>query len=414
MSIQESRIELKGSKSDLRNANALPLVALLGLSWLMLSEVVRQNNLQGPITVALAVLFSTLLPLVFLRRHSWYQLDRTESWICRLLICFLVWVVFRLFTGDSGLSRNGVQNVSVYAVFIVVLLSVTTSRKSIATAQLISMTRNFAAIGSLPFFALAAVTDGLNGRFIGTGSITAVAAVGLIMSVVMPRTFWVRIAILAFFVVIFASLSRTYIVYAIFCLTLPPVRLATLGSFLRRWFARATAASVAAVVLMTQYAPLRDRFLVNDGATIAGLSIGTSGRSNIWETIISQMDDWSLTVGHGAGQAEVLVEKIFIVITQPHNDYLRLLYDFGLIGLLLWVVPLVSALIFTFRMSSKMRHSHDFALFLATFLLLGLVTISGLLDNMIIYVFVMAPVAVFLGASLHKAANIKSEKCPVK
>ncbi|WP_166671222.1 O-antigen ligase family protein [Cryobacterium psychrophilum] len=381
------------------------MVAIVGLSWLMLSEVVRDNNLQGPLTVGLAALVSVFLPLVFARRHSWRQLGSMQTWISCLFGFFLVWVIFRLVTGDSGLSRNGIQNVSVYAVFVVVLLAVTTSAKSINTSQLISTTRNLAAIGSLPFFALAAVTDGLSGRFIGTGSITAIAAIGLIMSVVVPRTLWTRLFILAFFLVIFASLSRTYIVYAIFCLTLPPLRLSALGSFLRRWFARAAAAAVAAIVLMTQYAPLRDRFLVNDGATIAGLSVGTSGRINIWAAVSSHMDDWSLTFGHGAGQAEVLVERIFVVITQPHNDYLRLLYDFGLIGLLLWIIPLVSALIFTFRMSSKMRHSNEISLFLATFLLLGLLTTSGLLDNMIIYVFVMAPIAVFIGASLHEAAN---------
>lgn len=57
----------------------------------------------------------------------------------------------------------------------------------------------------------------------------------------------------------------------------------------------------------------------------------TSGRSAIWENLWYEVgkEPW---LGHGANAQEEFLRKRYIGITHPHNDWLRLLYDYGYIG----------------------------------------------------------------------------------
>jgi O-antigen ligase len=48
-----------------------------------------------------------------------------------------------------------------------------------------------------------------------------------------------------------------------------------------------------------------------------------------------------LVLGQGIGQAQISVSSQFVSIVQPHNDYLRITYDLGLVGLALWLFALV-------------------------------------------------------------------------
>lgn len=105
---------------------------------------------------------------------------------------------------------------------------------------------------------------------------------------------------------------------------------------------------IAGIVLLFYYVGLLDglimRFMSED------LSSG-SGRTEIWETGIKTFfakDNWTILFGAGEGQASKMV---FLdgKYWSPHNNYLEMLYNYGIIGLILFIVWLIAA----FRLSKS-------------------------------------------------------------
>jgi O-antigen ligase len=93
--------------------------------------------------------------------------------------------------------------------------------------------------------------------------------------------------------------------------------------------------------LMQSIPSLRDRFTaVGDRGDIFGISVNTNGRSQVWDFLIVGIQD-HLVLGQGIGQAKISVSSRFMSIVEPHNDYLRLTYDLGLVGLVLWIFAIV-------------------------------------------------------------------------
>ncbi len=74
-------------------------------------------------------------------------------------------------------------------------------------------------------------------------------------------------------------------------------------------------------------------------------NLATSGRRYIWDHMQGQIDSrpW---FGHGANASEPFVLKLTGAMTHPHNDWLRLLYDYGYVG----------TVIFSFCMLWQMVH----------------------------------------------------------
>lgn len=67
----------------------------------------------------------------------------------------------------------------------------------------------------------------------------------------------------------------------------------------------------------------------------------TTGRATMWDAMIPEIDKKPL-LGHGANATEPLVSFIAGGLVHPHNDWLRLLYDYGYIGTLIFIWCLVS------------------------------------------------------------------------
>lgn len=61
----------------------------------------------------------------------------------------------------------------------------------------------------------------------------------------------------------------------------------------------------------------------------------TSGRKNVWEAMAYEIDKqpW---FGHGANSSETFVRMLTGVLTHPHNDWLRLLFDYGYFGVIVF------------------------------------------------------------------------------
>lgn len=68
-------------------------------------------------------------------------------------------------------------------------------------------------------------------------------------------------------------------------------------------------------------------------------NFATSGRSLIWDNVIAGIDK-SPWFGKGANASETLVSYITGGLTHPHNDWLRLTYDYGFIGAIIFGLTL--------------------------------------------------------------------------
>jgi O-antigen ligase len=89
-------------------------------------------------------------------------------------------------------------------------------------------------------------------------------------------------------------------------------------------------------------------------------------------------------------------------VGHPHNDYLRLWHDFGVVGLLLFLGAVGGWLVILFRNWYHAERSRVYSgqLFLAGALGLLGVLLAMVTDNVIVYVFVMGPLGVLVGAGL--------------
>lgn len=165
------------------------------------------------------------------------------------------------------------------------------------------------------------------------------------------------------------------------------------------WLAVVTAVGYAAV---TRVAPLHDRFFKGDlSLKLGDVSLNASGRTAFWKATVDSYLE-SRFIGRGAGSSEVLMQATFTEIGHPHNDYLRLLHDYGLVGLVLWLsaVGRLAWRIGRVFVIADRVHSPDAALHLSALLVLVAVALTMISDNALVYVFVMAPAGALIGASL--------------
>ena len=148
---------------------------------------------------------------------------------------------------------------------------------------------------------------------------------------------------------------------------------------------------------VTFWAPLHDRFAQGDvSLSVAGIDVNAEGRTQVWTVLWSGVQNEPLT-GHGPGSASALSLTIDPAFDNPHNDYLRILYDFGIVGfaLLAWS---------SMRSAGLLRHartsSHD-SIPAGAALNAGLaVLITMATDNPLDYPFVMIPLGALIGLGL--------------
>jgi O-antigen ligase len=122
----------------------------------------------------------------------------------------------------------------------------------------------------------------------------------------------------------------------------------------------------------------------------------------MWALLLERSQD-NLMFGHGIGSSSTLVDQYFApTLGHPHNDFLRFLYDLGLVGLALWVAFLGATALTLWSYSRRSARVGDSAApyFLAPLLALLAVTASMITDNTAGYTFVMAPLAILIGCAL--------------
>jgi O-antigen ligase len=214
---------------------------------------------------------------------------------------------------------------------------------------------------------------------------------------------WAFVLTAALVVEIGASLSRVALVAGLVILTLARVS-ATVRGWL--WGLLSLGLALASFWWMfNNIDPLREHFLSGDVKLHMGSTgINVSGRASLWRVTYDSFLD-SPWIGQGAGSAQHLVESRFRNVGHPHNDYLRVLHDYGVVGLSLWLLAwlrLLRRLWAQARLSERASRADaplQFAAFLAA---LGMALMMTT-DNPMAYIFAMAPLGVMVGAATGSA-----------
>jgi O-antigen ligase len=152
--------------------------------------------------------------------------------------------------------------------------------------------------------------------------------------------------------------------------------------------------------------PLRDRFLQGDVESVGRVSINVSGRDAVWSAVwhSALKSPW---IGQGAGSSESALVVYGFKVSQPHNEYLRILHDFGLIGLVLWVWGYFGLLGRTFlewRRADRTENGEAYV-HLAAWLGLVALALGMITDNPLRYVQVLLPLGLTVGCSLGLATT---------
>jgi O-antigen ligase len=156
---------------------------------------------------------------------------------------------------------------------------------------------------------------------------------------------------------------------------------------------------------------LNERFFGGDQATVRGINLNTEGRSVLWSRLWTVAED-NLWIGHGAGTATDLARANFARAGEPHNDYLRFIVDYGLIGCAIWLIAILTLLHRLWR-RARARSGNDAAIHYSAFLAVLGTSLVAITDNVLIYHYVLLPVAVLVGCSLaHPMKADSVERAP--
>jgi O-antigen ligase len=164
----------------------------------------------------------------------------------------------------------------------------------------------------------------------------------------------------------------------------------------------------------TRFEPLHDRFFESGPSRpihLGRLEVTGTGRASFWPATWDSFLE-SPWLGKGAGSAGQLISQLFPGNDHPHNDYLRILHDYGGLGLLLWVLGLVTLAgrIWAAWVRADRTGEREAQLHLAAFLALVGLAVGMIANNPFVYVFVMGPIAVVAGASVGRIAGLSGQQ----
>lgn len=257
---------------------------------------------------------------------------------------------------------------------------------------------------SVALYSLNIAAGGLGSvAFMGARTFALFALTGLAVCLAGWRYGWrtAPVGALLITVIIGLSLSRMALAIAIVLFLLAQLPSRTRKGGLRL-IVTATLLTLVSYQLVTRVEPIRERFMEGDTTLeVGGLAINATGRTNIWTALLESYEA-SPIIGQGADSAGRLINTRFSGLGQAHSDYLRILHDHGLVGMLLWVAGMLSLLVALARgwLQADERGDPAAPIHLAAMLALLGVALSMATDNPLVYVFVMAPFGILVGTSL--------------
>jgi O-antigen ligase len=325
----------------------------------------------------------------------------------RALGCVTLFVIWTLISFTWGsVSTQGLQNVFVYvaAVLFMAIGATVVHHRGAAVHDVVSRAFWVAATVGLGLYAISVVIAGP-----GTAKIIDPRPFGL-MAVVLVAWFvsggligrrW------AYWVVVFAigltvlSLSRSALAAEFALVALARLNLRNF----RGWIIAAGAVTgtlAVALAAVFLYAPLHHRFFHGDTQNVGSFSINVTGRDALWSANWGWFKEKPL-IGFGAGASDRMTAALpGRGAGHPHNDYLRILVDYGLVGFVLWMSAYLSLLRLTWKRWQAVRGTNVYAeqIHAAAFLLLVGVGIAMTVDNPLIELARMGPLGILVGLSL--------------
>lgn len=389
-----------------RPLSVLPPLGVLAVFWILVVDLPTTISVGGmtvssglTLVMPLGMVAAAALSLLYVAarredRELEPQYTAALSQVPAALFVFVGLAVARLIAEPSS---AGLQNVLCYAMFVLCIVLAATSLRldytPVATWMII------AGLITAAVFAVQ-VVSGV--PVYGERSYAMTCLV--LLALVVPGRFresgaglrwldWVAPPVIM--IVLVLSLSRTATAVGVLLLSFLAVR-ARRGLRLRIGVLAALGIAVAMVIAVSAYPPILERFTVGDNAVQVGsVGLNTSGRTKIWEVVAEAAikDPW---FGHGPGFSAALVYRDFPGVGQPHNDYLRIFADFGVVGLILFWVPLIVLLIRLFVRAVRTDETRAWSAFLVL-LAIALVSVT---DNIIVYQFVLIPAGVIIGMAL--------------
>lgn len=320
----------------------------------------------------------------------------------------LVWVLGTLVVHPP--SSAGLQNLSVLLLFLAALVTAASVTRSDGNTGSIDRFMSLGSIVAIVLYGSSVAVGGLEANLVlepRAFALYAIVALAWSLPFVRYRRRYV-LRSAALVLLILLSLSRTAFVAAVLIAGLSGLKPRTLVGWLKSLGAVALAVGSVYVAVQT-IQPLYDRFFQGDVVAVGGSSLGVNvmGRVGIWDATWASATR-SPILGNGAGSSEEVASAATDgEVTQPHDEYLRLFNDYGVVGLALWMIGylglLLGAALRTFgrrRAPRDERHAHLGAV-------LGLVAVglAAITDNPLVYPFVVVPLGALVGSSLGLASR---------
>ena len=380
------------------------VIAVLGVAATL--DLIRQVDL-GPVTAyawltGVVTLCAALLAVVLAKSSVPLSGRRALA----IMALFPLWTL--LAASWSEPDPAGFQNILMYmllpSVAAVSAVATATGQLTFTTLRVL-LAGTFVAGGVL--YAGSLLLEGPGGHsVVDPRPFAAFAAVGVAWSAALARYGYraeLRLAI-ALLALSFLSLSRASFAVAVLILVVAMFGLGSMRSVGRTF---ATVATLMLLVVVGTHVanPFAARFSEPDVVVLpGGVYLSVSGRGTLWEaTWRSALE--SPVVGHGAGSTRAPLARVAEASSHPHNDYLRVFHDYGLIGLGLLLGALGAPALLAARSLRRLPHEavQQRAIHVAALLALAVLALEMITDNSLIYPFVLIPVAVTVGASLANA-----------
>lgn len=305
----------------------------------------------------------------------------------------------------APVTLDGAQNALVYVAFtaLAIVSALATASGALTFSALRRAMLVTLVVGS-GLYAASLAADGVGGNAVVSARAYALfATVGVAWCVALARLGHrteLRVALLLSSLV-FLSLSRTAFVASVVVLAIGSIGVRT-GSDVLRSLAVVGCIGAVVVGIYALPNPFSARFSRGDVVTVnRGISFNVMGRAKLWRAT------WESALSHpilggGVGSADAVVHRVSPSDDNPHNDYLRVFNDLGLIGLVVLALALgapAASSAAAYRAARQGdrdgRSVHLAAVLMLIGLALGMTT-----DNALVYLFVLAPVAVVVGSSL--------------
>ncbi|WP_339868280.1 O-antigen ligase family protein [Pseudohongiella nitratireducens] len=164
----------------------------------------------------------------------------------------------------------------------------------------------------------------------------------------------------------------------------------------------------------------QDRMFGGDlGFNIGGYTINSSGRAAQWEVIVD-----SIVSDKYLGSGYSIPEEMFGLARwdHPHNEYLRLLHQFGLFGLFLWIWAVIGWIRMIWVLFSTKNDSYSGREFGTPTIKLSAITglyvigvsVVMITDNTLAYSYILYPLGLLIGVTSASLTNCSGQLNPDK